>query len=88
MIEKKTEEYVKVLSNGLMEIERHIFIFEDGVQIASNIERTTVQPGDDVATKSQRVKDIAEKIWTPNLVNEYKAKITEQLSKLPGKKNV
>ena len=67
-LEKQIEEHLEILPNGNIQIKQVTKILDDGVQIASNIHRSVVQPGDDVSSKSQRVQEIAASLWTPELI--------------------
>jgi disulfide oxidoreductase YuzD len=72
-LEKQVEEHLEILPNGNIQIKQVTKILDDGVVIASNIHRSVVEPGEVVADKSKRIKDIAGAIWTPEIVAENKA---------------
>lgn len=79
-----TKEYLEVLPNGNLQIKTVLEIYRDGVLIATQNHRSAHEPGDDVSTKSKRVKDIAATVWTPELVAEHRAKKAAEQAKLPG----
>lgn len=51
---------------------------KDGVQIAPDAyHRWSFAPGSDVSAMPQSVQDIANLVWTPEVIAEYKAKMAE-----------
>ena len=46
---------------------------EDGVELARNHSRHTVAPGDDVSGEVQEVQDIANALWTADVISAYQA---------------
>ena len=49
-------------------------VLEDGVEISRTSHRTTLVPGDDVSGQLQRVQDIANLLWTAQVVADWKLK--------------
>lgn len=52
-------------------------ILDDGLQISKTFHRTTLVPGSDLAGQDQSVIDIANLVWTPEVINEYIAKTAQ-----------
>lgn len=84
-LEKQIEEHLEILPNGNIQIKQVTKILDDGVQIASNIHRSVVEPGEDVQAKSERVKDVAQAVWKPEVIAARQAEKQKQEEKLPGK---
>ena len=72
-IEKETTK-IEVLKDGTIQYTEIIYIVEDGEVIATKEIPYVVNPDSSVINKPQRVKDIAEVVWTENIVTKYKAK--------------
>lgn len=51
-------------------------ILDDGNQISKTFHRTTLVPGSDLAEQDQSVIDIANLVWTPEVIADYIAKTT------------
>lgn len=51
-------------------------ILDDGNQISKTFHRTTLVPGSDLAGQDQSVIDIANLVWTPEVIADYIAKTT------------
>ena len=65
---------IEILEDGQMQIRTATRILEDGVVISQSFHRKVVNPGDDVGQEDVRVKDIANHIHTPDVVQKYKDK--------------
>ena len=50
-------------------------IMDDDVQISKAFHRTTLEPGSDLTEWDQSVKDIANIVWTQEVVEAYIAKV-------------
>lgn len=67
---------IEVLENGAIQVRRATYIVEDGVRIAGPIYvRAAYTPDADVATEAQLVKDLADVVWTPEVIQAYRDKI-------------
>lgn len=51
-------------------------ILDDGVQISKTFHRTTLVPGSDLSEQDQSVIDIANLVWTPEVISNYITKTT------------
>lgn len=54
-------------------------ILDDNIQISKTFHRTTLVPGSDLTGQDQSVVDIANLVWTQEVVDAYIAKITTPL---------
>jgi len=65
---------IEILSEAQMQIREDTVVFEDGVELSRTYHRTTLVPGDDVSGQLQRVQDIANLLWTTEVVADWKLK--------------
>lgn len=69
--EKSIIDLVEVRADGILQVRRRDQILKDGVEISASFHRHCTCPGDDLTSQDQRVKDIANAIWKPELLAEY-----------------
>ncbi len=60
---------------GHIQVRKISRIMEDGKEISKTYHRHVLSPGDDVKDQDERSKMIAQAIWTPEVVDAYKAMI-------------
>jgi len=65
---------VEVKENKCLNVRKADIVLKDDVEIARSYHRTTFAPGDDVSTQPQEVQDVAELVWTEQVVADYQAK--------------
>lgn len=83
MLTEQTKEYLEVLPSGHLQIKKVLEIYRDGVLIATQNHREVSEPGDDVSTKSARVKAVAGAVWTPEVVEAHRAAKASQVANGP-----
>lgn len=64
---------VEVLEDGHIQVRKATRVYKDGVEIAKTYHRHVLVPGDDTTKETKRVKDIANVVWTVEVVTKYKA---------------
>ena len=65
---------IEIFEEGQMQVRDDTVVLEDGVEISRTYHRTTLVPGDDVSGQLQRVQDIANLLWTTQVVADWKLK--------------
>ena len=65
---------INVLSDGQMQIRQATKIMEDGKEISKTYHRWVKAPGDDVTDQEDKVKKIAEAVWTEDVKKAHKDK--------------
>lgn len=75
-ITKRTELKEEILPNQTIQIRTTTVVEEDGVELARNHHRHVVHPGDDVSNEPQEVQDIANALWTAEVIAAYQASIS------------
>ena len=64
---------ITVTENGIVLYREATRIMEDGVQLSQTFHRTSLTPGQDIAGQPQKVQDICNAAWTPEVVAAYEA---------------
>lgn len=57
-------------------IRQATIILDDGIQLSKTFHRTTLVPGSDLSEQDKSVVDIANLVWTPEVIAAYIAKTT------------
>ena len=78
-ITKRLEYKEEILPNQVIQIRTTTVVEEDGVELARNHHRHVVVPGDDVTGEVQEVQDIANALWTADVISAYQASIAPEL---------
>ncbi len=76
-ITKRLEYKEEILPNQVIQIRTTTVVEEDGVELARNHHRHVVKPGDDVTGEVQEVQDIANALWTADVIAAYQASVAE-----------
>ena len=74
-ITKRTELKEEILPNQVIQIRTTTVVEEDGVELARSHHRHVLVPGDDVTGEAQEVQDIANALWTTEVIAAYQASI-------------
>ena len=74
-ITKRTELKEEILPNQIIQIRTTTIVEEDGVELGRSHHRHVVVPGDDVTGEAQEVQDIANALWTTEVIAAYQASI-------------
>ena len=77
-ITKRLEYKEEILPNQVIQIRTTTVVEEDGVELARNHHRHVVVPGQDVTGEVQEVQDIANALWTADVIAAYQASIAEE----------
>jgi hypothetical protein len=72
MLEKKIEVgLITILQDGVIQVREDTVVYEDLVEISRTYTRYVTNPGDDLEGKPQRVRDIANLIWLPEVIEAW-----------------
>jgi len=77
LTERSTIDKIEVLENGIIQVRRADIVERDGVEIAKSYHRWTLTPGQDLTGQEQRVIDVANAVWTAEVVATYTANISQ-----------
>lgn len=76
MLEKLSViDQIDVMRDGSLHVRRADLIMEDEVEIAKTYHRNVLNPGDDLSEQDERVSVVANVVWTPEVIKEYKDRI-------------
>lgn len=74
MLTKQTAiDQITVTENGIVLYREATRILEDGTQLSQTYHRTSLVPGQDLSGQDQKVIDICNVVWTPEVVAAYQA---------------
>ena len=69
---------ITVTENGIVLYREATRIMEDGSIISTTYHRTSLTPGQDIADQPQKVQDICNVAWTPEVIAAYEAQLAKQ----------
>lgn len=72
IIEKKIVDKIEVLENNLIQVRTASVIEKDGIELTRTFERKLLVPTDNIDNEDAKVQAIANSIWTPEVIKEYK----------------
>ena len=72
---------IEVVNDWNIQVRQATVIEKDGVQVARTFHRWVLTPDSDISAQEQKVKDIANAAWTPEVRAAYTAFKEEQASK-------
>ena len=72
-VESKESYQVEVTELGHVQVRKAIRLFKDGVEISKNYHRHVLAPGDNLDNEIQKVKDVANAVWTEEVIADYQA---------------
>lgn len=75
---EKTEWYVGINEDSVMEIRKDRVILDNGISITSLNTRYVLEPGQDVTAQPQKIRQLANFIWTPAVIAAWQAKKAAQ----------
>jgi len=74
---------IEVVQNFFIQVRQATVIEKDGVQMARSFHRWVLTPDSDISGQEQKVQDIANAAWTPEVKAAYEAFKAEQAAKRP-----
>jgi hypothetical protein len=83
LTENTSIDQIEIVANWNIQVRQATTIEKDGVQIARNFHRWVLNPDSDISGQEQKVKNICNAAWTPEVIAAYNAFKEEQESKRP-----
>ena len=77
LIETKKIDKIEIVETNSIQIRTATIIEKDGVEIAKTYHRHIVNPTDSIENEEPKVQAIANAIWTPEVIEEYKKMIID-----------
>jgi hypothetical protein len=78
LTEKKEIDRIEVITEGAIQVRQATVIERDGEFVARTFHRWVLTPDMDISNQEQKVKDIANAAWTPEVKAAYEAFKVEQ----------
>ncbi len=79
MLEKQIGiDQIEVTEFGHIQVRQATKIIEDGVEISKSYHRHVLSPGDALEGQDEKVQKIAEVVWTPEVIEAYKARLMKE----------
>lgn len=72
---------ITVTENGTVLYRETTRIVENGVELAKHYHRTTLTPGQDLATVPEKVTAICAVVWTPEVLDAFASEVLAAASK-------
>jgi hypothetical protein len=73
LTERTEEDKIEILADGTMQIRTANIIERDGVEISRSYHRHVIQPDEDTAVHSPRVKRVTAALWTADVKKSFAA---------------
>ena len=84
LTEKIEIDRVEVVQDWNIQVRRCTTIERDGAFVSNSFHRWVLTPDMDISDQEQKVKDIANAAWTPEVRQAYETFKAEQANKLEG----
>tara|TARA_R110000787_G_scaffold139022_1_gene252671 strand:- start:1463 stop:1723 length:261 start_codon:yes stop_codon:yes gene_type:complete len=81
LTERTEEDKIEILADGTMQIRTATIIERDGVEISRTFHRHVVQPDNDMAAQSAKVKSLAAALWTAEVKQKFAAAKADRKAK-------
>ena len=71
LTETKNIDVIEVVNDWNIQVRQAIVIDRDGVEVTRTFHRWSLTPDMDISNQEQKVKDICNTAWTPEVVQAY-----------------
>jgi len=76
MLEKKVViDKIEILEDGQIQVRQAIKILEDGNELSKTYHRWVLVPGDDISKQTNKIKTVANAVWTQEVKDKYKVNL-------------
>ena len=82
LTENTSIDQIEIVGNWNIQVRQATTIEKDGVQVARTFHRWVLTPDSDISTQEQKVKDIANAAWTPEVRQAYETFKAEQAQRM------
>jgi hypothetical protein len=82
LTESTSIDQIEIVGNWNIQVRQATVIEKDGVQIARTLHRWVLTPDSDISSQEQKVKDICNAAWTPEVKAAYETFKAEQAAKM------
>jgi hypothetical protein len=74
---------IEIVRDWNIQVRQATIIEKDGVQVARTFHRWVLTPDSDISGQEQKVKDICNAAWTPEVKSAYETFKAEQATRQP-----
>ena len=82
LTESTSIDQIEIVNDWNIQVRQATIIEKDGVQVARSFHRWVLTPDMDISDQEQKVKDICNVAWTPEVRQAYEAFKAEQATRL------
>jgi len=82
LIENTSIDQIEIVSDWNIQVRQATIISKDGEQVARTFHRWVLTPDMDISGQEQKVQDIANAAWTPEVKAAYETFKAEQANRL------
>ena len=72
LIEKHLIDKIEIIENNCIQVRTATIIEKDGLELTRTFHRKAISPLEDISNEHPKVQAIANAIWTPEVIEEYK----------------
>jgi hypothetical protein len=83
LTENKQIDRIEVVEHGIIQVRQATIIERDGEFISRTFHRWVLTPDSDISDQEQKVQDIANAAWTPEVRQAYETFKAEQAKRMP-----
>jgi hypothetical protein len=84
LTEKIEIDRIEIVQDWIIQVRQATTIERDGVFVSRTFHRWVLNPDSDISNQEQKVKDICNAAWTPEVRSAYEAFKIEQENRLTG----
>ena len=82
LTEKQEIDRIEIIDLGIIQVRKATIIERDGQFVSRTFHRWSLTPDMDISGQEQKVKDICNVAWTPEVCQAYETFKTEQANRL------
>jgi hypothetical protein len=82
LTESTSIDQIEIVGNWNIQVRQATVIEKDGVQVARSFHRWVLNPDSDISGQEQKVQDICNVAWTPEVRQAYETFKAEQAARL------
>ena len=84
LTENTSIDQIEIVADWNIQVRQATVIEKDGVQVARSFHRWVLTPDMDISNQEQKVQDIANAAWTPEVKSAYETFKAEQAARTPN----
>jgi len=83
LTENKLIDKIELVENGFIQVRQATIIERDGEFVSRTFHRWVLTPDSDISGQEQKVQDICNAAWTPEVRQAYETFNVEQVKRMP-----